>query len=232
MHVKAILTAAGSGKRFNIKSGKKSLPKQFIRIHGKPVILCSLLELQKCSEVDEIIVTCNIEYIEMIDRIVSANKITKLTMYVEGGKTRFESVKNAFKQITANDNDTILIHDAARPNITSDFISSIIKASKNTDGVVTGHMITDTVKKESKSFIKETLNRKELWTVQTPQVFKYKVLANSYMKAGTKKDFTDESSMAEAAGYKIKLFEGPKENIKITVPEDIEILKYLLKKNK
>jgi 2-C-methyl-D-erythritol 4-phosphate cytidylyltransferase len=229
MHVKAILTAAGSGKRFNIKSGKKSLPKQFVRIHGKPVILYSLLALQKCREVDEILVTCNSEYIEMIDKIVSANKITKLAMYVEGGKTRFESVKNAFKQIAAGDNDTILIHDAARPNIASDFISSLIKASKKADGVVTGHRITDTVKKESKLFIKDTINRKELWTVQTPQVFKYSVLADSYKKAGKKKDFTDESSMAEAAGYKIKLLEGPKENIKITVPEDVELMKYLLK---
>lgn len=229
MHVKAILTAAGSGKRFNIKSGKKSLPKQFIRIYGKPVILYSLLALQKCREVDEILVTCNNEYIEMIDKIVSANKITKLVMYVEGGKTRFESVKNAFKQISAGDNDTILIHDAARPNITSDFISSLIKASKKADGVVTGHRITDTVKREAKTYIKETLNRKELWTVQTPQVFKYRVLAGSYKKAGRRKDFTDESSLAEAAGYKIKLAEGPKENIKITVPEDIELMKYLLK---
>lgn len=229
MHVRAILTAAGSGKRFKIKSGKKSLPKQFIRIHGKPVILYSLLALQKCREIDEILVTCNNEYIEMIDKIVSANKITKLVMYVEGGKTRFESVKNAFKQITAGDNDTILIHDAARPNVTSDFISSLIKASKKADGIVTGHRITDTVKKKSKSFIKETLDRNELWTVQTPQVFKYRVLAGSYKRAGKKKDFTDESSMAEAAGYKIKLFEGPKENIKITVPEDIKLMKYLLK---
>jgi 2-C-methyl-D-erythritol 4-phosphate cytidylyltransferase len=225
----AILTAAGSGKRFNGKSNKTSLPKQFIRIHRKPVILYSLLALQKCKEVDEIIITLNEQYIESLDKIVSANKITKLVMYVEGGKTRFESVKNAFSQIAANDNDTVLIHDAARPNISSGFISSLIKAGKKSDGIVTGSRITDTVKKEAKTFIKGTLNRNELWTVQTPQVFKYKVLADSYRKAGKKKDYTDESSIAEAAGYKIKLFEGPKENIKITIPEDIELMRYLLK---
>jgi 2-C-methyl-D-erythritol 4-phosphate cytidylyltransferase len=138
-------------------------------------------------------------------------------------------VKNAFIQITAKDNDTVLIHDAARPNITSGFISSLIYAGEKADGIVTGNRITDTVKREAKSFIKDTLNRNELWTVQTPQVFKYKVLAKSYQKAGKRKDFTDESSMAEAAGYKIKLYEGPKENIKITVPEDVELMKYLLK---
>jgi 2-C-methyl-D-erythritol 4-phosphate cytidylyltransferase len=228
----AILAAAGSGKRFTDRANKKSLPKQFLKIHMKPVILYSLLALQECKEVDEIIITLNDEFIELIDKKISANKITKVSMYINGGKTRFESVKNVFSQIAAKDNDMILIHDAARPNITSDFVSSLIKAGKNADGIITGNRITDTVKRESKTFVKETLDRNELWTVQTPQVFRYKVLSDSYKKADKKKIFTDESSMAEAAGFKIKLFEGPKENIKITVPEDIELLKYLLKKTK
>jgi len=227
----AILTAAGKGERFRKSSLVQSLPKQLIKINRKPVIYYSLIALENCDEIDEIFVTCSNEYIVTIDKIASKNNISKLTMFVEGGKTRFESVRNAFNQIIAGDDELVLIHDAVRPNITSGLIDDMINnIGKNDDGIVIGTKITDTVKKVKNGNIKETIDRSELWTVQTPQIFKYSVLKQSYKKAGRKKDFTDESAMVENSGFKVKIYEGSIENIKITVPEDIELLNKLWEK--
>jgi 2-C-methyl-D-erythritol 4-phosphate cytidylyltransferase len=89
--------------------------------------------------------------------------------------------------------------------------------------------LTDTIKRDSSGFVKETLSRENLWAIQTPQVFRYKVLADSYKKAKGKKDFTDESALAENAGYKVKIIEGSKDNIKITAPGDLFSFRKLLK---
>jgi 2-C-methyl-D-erythritol 4-phosphate cytidylyltransferase len=227
----AILTAAGRGERFKKSTLRKSIPKQFLKLNQKPVIYYSLIALEKCKFIDEIFVTCSNEYIDLIDEIAFKNNISKLTMFIEGGKTRFESVKNAFNQISANDNDFVLIHDAVRPNITASLIDELFdNIGSNDDGIVTGNKITDTVKRVKNDYINETIDRTELWTVQTPQVFKYSVLKASYKKPGRKKDFTDESAMVEAAGYKVRMYEGLRENIKITVPKDIELINKLWKK--
>jgi 2-C-methyl-D-erythritol 4-phosphate cytidylyltransferase len=232
MHVIAILTAAGKGERFKNKSSRlKSIPKQLVKINRKPIIYYSLIALQRCRAVDEIFITCSNEYTDTIDDIASKNSITKLTILVEGGKTRFESVRNAFNQITPVDDELVLIHDAVRPNITSGLVDELVKnIGRKVNGIVIGTKVTDTVKKIKNEYIRETIDRSELWTVQTPQIFRYSVLKESYKKAGKKKDFTDESSMLEAAGYKVRIHEGPRENIKITIPKDIELLKKLWKK--
>lgn len=226
-HVTAILTAAGRGERFRKNSSPlKNLPKQLVKINGKPIIYYSLIALEKCEAIDEIFVACSNEHIDFIHNLAVKNNIAKLAAFIEGGKTRFKSVKNAFNQITAGNNKLVLIHDAVRPNITANLIESMINnLGKNDDGIVTGTKVTDTVKKVVNEHIKSTVDRSELWTVQTPQIFKYSILKDSYRKAGRKKDFTDESSMVESAGYKVKILEGSRENIKITVPKDFELLK-------
>src|SRR6185295_15077254 len=106
MQVKAILTAAGSGERFK-KLSKTGLPKQFVKLKGKPVFLYSLLALQKCKSINEIIITSAKEHFDYIHYVAAKNKITKLTHLAEGGSTRFESVRNGFKQITADKNDIV-----------------------------------------------------------------------------------------------------------------------------
>lgn len=227
MNVIAILTAAGSGKRFSLNN-KERIPKQFINLLGKPVILYSLLALQKSSFINQIVITAEKKYFETIHSLVVKYRITKLTMLVEGGKTRFESVKNAFNQVQAYDNDLVLIHDAARPNIDTKLINSILSFAWKKGNTVIGTKIADTVKKVNRGIIKDTVNRDDLWAVQTPQVFKYKDLKKSYSE-NKSNNYTDESSLLESAGYKVNLFEGSDENLKITTIYDLKLLKKLMK---
>jgi 2-C-methyl-D-erythritol 4-phosphate cytidylyltransferase len=223
----AIMTAAGSGKRFRKLSGQ-NMPKQFLKLYGKPVILHSLIALQKSKFVNEIIISANGKYFDLIHKLAEKNSITKLTKLTEGGKTRFESVKNAFKQIVGLKNDLVLIHDAARPNINTKLTDEILKQANKYGEVIIGTKVSDTVKLEKNSYAVETLKREHLWTVQTPQVFRFGVLEMAYKRCGRRKDFTDESSLVEYAGCRVKIIEGPTDNIKITSPHDFALLKKII----
>jgi len=223
----AIITAAGSGLRFSGQS-KNSVPKQFLKILNNPIISFPLLAMQKCKAISGIFITSQNKYFDFLHNLAAKNKITKLLGLVEGGATRFESVRNAFNQIVAAPNDLILIHDAARPNINTALLNSIIDEAKKHCEVIIGRKVLETVKRAKKDIITETISRENLWTIQTPQVFRYKVLKNSYSKS-RKNNFTDESSLVESAGYKVKIIEGPAGNIKVTTPEDLKALKMIMK---
>ena|SRR2546426_1989748 len=222
MKVYAILAAAGSGKRFSPKS---KLPKQFLKLKDKPVILYSLLALQKCKAVNYIIVTSDKKYFSLINRLAAKNKITKLSGLAKRGKTRFESVRNAFRKIKANDNDLVLIHDAVRPVIDNLFVSRIANAARRKNAVVYGLKIFDTVRKVNGGYI----DRSNLWTIQTPQVFRFGVLSTAYKKI-SRISYTDESSLVEKVGYKVKIIDGSRNNIKITTADDLELAKKIIKK--
>lgn len=224
MRIHAILTAAGSGKRFRDHSKNNSLPKQFLKLNGKPVILYSLSALQKSKMIEDIIITSDKRYFDLIHSIAAKNKITKLTALVEGGRTRFISVRNAFIQLNGNKNDLVLIHDAVRPAVTTAMIDNIIRAARKYGDVIYGTKICETVKKEKNSFVAETLDREHLWAIQTPQIFRFDTLKNSYNISRKKDNYTDEASMVEEAGYKVRLLEGNPDNIKITTKRDFTIL--------
>ncbi len=233
--VHVIITAAGSSERFKKGPGKNLKPKQFINLLGKPVILHSLIKFQKCKEVKSIIISSAPEYFNFIHSMASKHKITKLKALIEGGNTRFESVRNSFNQINCPNgllrcrlDDIILIHDAARPNITTAEIKNLIGLAYKDGEVILGSRVSDTVKRDNGGVVTDTLSRDNLWLTQTPQAFRYDVLSRSYIIAGNKTDFTDESSMVEYAGYKVKITEGSKYNIKITNSEDLKTLKKLM----
>lgn len=218
--VYAIITSGGTGSRF-----KGNTPKQYLNLCGKPVILHSMLVFQKCKEINEIIIAAQSKYFDYLHSIASKNKITKLSGLIESGKTRFESVRNAFKSIHGNKNDLVFIHDAARPNINAALLKEMTGYSCE---VIPGAKITETVKREKKGFVTETINRENLWTVQTPQMFRFGALESSYIKCKGRKDFTDEASLVEYEGYRVKIIEALKGNIKITTKEDLEYLKKLM----
>lgn len=219
----AIVTAAGSGSRFSSRKG--SLPKQFLNLNGLPVILHSLLVFQKNKLIDEILISAEPKYFDLIHRLAVKYKLTKLTTLVEGGKTRFGSVKNAFLQVEGKKGDLVLIHDAARPNIKKQLVDDIINGAGKYGEVVPGIKVSETIKREKKGIVTETVNRNNLWTIQTPQVFRYVVLKKSYLKAGRRNNFTDEAALVENAGFKVRIIEGSSDNVKITTEEDLKILK-------
>lgn len=226
-----IITAAGSGERFGRKKRSKALPKQFLNLHGKPVIVRSLEVFQKCALISEILVSSTPEYFDRIHSFAVKYRITKLKAVVEGGKTRFESVRNAFRQIDCKGSDIVIIHDAARPNISKSFINKIIEKSLKYGEVIPGCRAGETVKQVSKKgFVEQTVDRSKLFLIQTPQAFRYKTLSAAYAKALKlrRTDFTDEAHAVESSGFRIKLIEGLRDNIKITAPEDLALLKKIM----
>jgi len=225
--VTVIVTAAGSGSRF--ASGKGSMPKQFLKLNGMPVILYSLLAFQRSAAVTEIIISADKKYFALLHELAVKNKISKLTSLVEGGKTRFESVKNAFLQVNSAPNDLVLIHDAARPNISAKMVNNLVKEGAKHGEVIPACPVSETIKLAKGNIVSRTVDRSSLWLVQTPQAFRYRILESSYKKAGRRKTFTDESSLVESCGFKVRVLESSKENIKITTKEDITLLKKLMK---
>ena len=202
-----ILASGGSGQRF--KNSK--VPKQYLKVNKIPILIYSLKEINKLKFVDQIIIikNKNIEK-KFLHGLLTNYKISKLTSIVNGGKTRFESVKNAFKEIEIKNSYTI-IHDAVRPNFNFKNLKKMIE-------------------KIGKYDIK-TLSRINLYLSQTPQVFKTSSLVKGYNNIKKINKFTDESEMLEKNGFKIKSFLNTGDNLKITTKDDLEIFKKLLKKH-
>lgn len=214
-----IIPASGSGSRFGSKT-----PKQYLKIDGKEILALTIEKFHSIKIVDEIYIAAQADNFERIKKIISKNNFTKVKSIVEGGETRQASVFNALNVITAEKNDIIMIHDAVRPFLSKKLILSLIQECRKCGGVIPGIKISDTVKRtDEKGFIQKTLSRENLWMVQTPQMFRYDIIKNSFIKA-IKKNFigTDEASVVEFAGYPVKIIPGEKTNIKITHKEDLK----------
>jgi 2-C-methyl-D-erythritol 4-phosphate cytidylyltransferase len=220
----AIIPAGGEGKRFN-----KSLPKQFHQIHGKEILIHSLEVFQKCSLIDEIVVSTRKNFIKFVDDLAGKYCINKLKKTVEGGKERQDSVYNAVKSIKAQDEDLVVIHDAVRPLLTEKLLIKTIKTAEKFDNVTVCLKARDTLVK-GKEFVNSYIERDNIFYVQTPQVFRYKILKEA-MEQARKENFygTDESMLVVRAGHKVKLLDGSSLNIKITLSEDINLLNRMLK---
>jgi len=131
--------------------------------------------------------------------------------------------------IAGSSKDIVLIHDAVRPNIDGLFIKNLIEAAHKFSCAIPALPVSETVKKSRKGFVERTIDRKDLFTIQTPQCFNYSILYNSYKKFPHDLKFTDESALVEKVGYKVKIVPGRIGNIKITVPEDLIFLKNIIK---
>lgn len=220
----AVITAAGSGTRMG---GTK---KQLMPLLDRPCILYSLLAFQNCTDISEIIVVSREEDIPEIKKICLEHKITKLSSIVSGGKTRQESVSRGFSVINPKA-DFVAIHDAARPLVLPSHISRLLENAKKYGAATAAKKISDTIKKaNSRQIILETVPREDLYSVQTPQVFKtdlYRVSLALAHKSGV--EVTDDCALAEFAGFQVKLCEIGAPNLKITTPEDLDLINFYLK---
>lgn len=214
-----IIPASGTGTRFGGKT-----PKQFIKFAGKEIIAHTLNKFNSLKEIHSIIIATQKKYFDKLHNIISKNKFGKVIALVEGGETRQDSVYNALRVINFRKDDFIIVHDAVRPFVSKILIRNLILNSKKYKAVIPGLKINDTVKNLNKdNTVKETVLRENIWRIQTPQVFRYDVLINSFKKAIAGNYYgTDESSLAEYGGYKVKVVEGDVNNIKITTKNDIK----------
>lgn len=218
----ALIAAAGIGKRMG------SQGKQYLFLRGEPVLAHTLGVFQSCSAIDQIIVLANSEDLVRCRELVNNYGFEKVSQCIEGGKERQDSVYNGLKALP-DEAKIAIIHDGARPLIISSIIERSISEIANWDGVVVGVPVKDTLKRVKEKQIVNTVNRQEIWHVQTPQVFVVDLLKDAYQKA-MKEGFygTDDCVLMERLGYKIGVIMGSYENIKITTPEDLAIAEAIL----
>lgn len=223
----ALISAAGKGSRMNL-----DINKQYIKIKGIPILARTIKKFQECDQIDEIILIVNEKDIVFCkESIVDFFGFSKVKKIVSGGSQRYISVYNGLKSINESQS-IVVVHDGVRPFVSLDTIKNCIAACKNYGSAVAGVKVKDTIKKsDPENNIEETIDRKFIWTIQTPQVFKCDLLSMAYEKA-FKEGFTgtDDSSYVERIGIYPKLVHGGYENIKITTQEDLIFAEAILDK--
>ena len=217
----AIITAAGSGRRFGEA-------KQFKKLHGKPLYQYSLDTFIKSRLFDEIILVIPNSNQEKVQKEIKRKYSSQVSLVI-GGSDRQDSVKNAIQNSNPNI-DLVVIHDAARPFITTTIIEKCISACEASDGAIIAMQPHDTIKFSKDNIVEKTIDRSNIWMAQTPQAFNKRKLLEAYRSS----DFddlivTDESSLMEKLGYKIMIVPGTGKNFKITTYDDWERAKAELK---
>lgn len=225
MKVCAVVVSAGKGERMGSK-----IAKPFLMLEDLPVLVYPLKTLTQSKLVETIILVTGVLDIEYCrTTIVEQYNLTKISKIVQGGVQRQDSVLEGLKQIP-DDCDLVLIQDGVRPFITLEMIEQSIKDAWQYGAAIVGVPAKDTIKSaDDKGIVTETLNRQELWLIQTPQVFKKDIILSAYRFAYQKGFFaTDDSKLVEQIGLPVKLVMGSYKNIKITTPDDLVIAKAIL----
>ena len=224
MNCIAIIPAGGKGLRSGLAT-----PKQYLKVNGKEIIVYTLQAFQKNKHINKIIIAAEPEYFDLLIKLVKKYKLFKVKLIVEGGSTRQQSVYNAVLSSEADDNDLLVVHDAARALIPNDVLTNAIISAKKNGNALVCIKAKDTLIK-GKKFVDEYLNRDEVYYVQTPQIFKYKDLQRALGKAHSEKFVgTDESMLVKRTGKKVNIVEGSVFNFKITTKEDVEMFRRLVK---
>jgi len=219
MYVTAVIVAAGRGLRLKSKASKP-----LIKIGSQPLIIYSLNTLSNHPSIKDIIVVANRKNLLAIRSKIKEYRIGKIKGVVLGGDVRQASVAEGLKAMDKR-TDLVLIHDAVRPFIDKGMVSSLIKAARRYKAAIAGVPVKATIKKVrceelGVRNVEKTIERDNLWEIQTPQVFKKELILKAYKKFGNA-DVTDDAGLVEKLGVKVRVIFGAYKNIKITTPEDL-----------
>jgi 2-C-methyl-D-erythritol 4-phosphate cytidylyltransferase len=225
LRVTAIIPAGGYGVRMGA-----GIHKQMIELDGKPILIHTLEKFQNCDCVDAIIIASAQEILLDVEEMIKRYRITKVVEVTVGGDERQDSVYNALQMMVYHHTEIVLVHDAVRPFINCDKICEVVEACMETGAAILAVRPKDTIKESSDGkFIDKTLDRGKLWIVQTPQAFLYTILQKAYKNAYAESFYgTDDASLVERIGIRVRIVEGSYENIKITTPEDLELARLIL----
>ena len=230
MSIGVVLLSAGTGSRMN-----SDMPKQYMEVCGKPVLYYSLKCFDEHDEVDDIVIVAAPDYHDMIrTEIVEKYGIKKVRVITEGGKERYNSVYNGLCKLGVH--DYVMIHDGARPCITKELLDRIITEVKEIKAVVPAVPSKDTVRlADEDGYVTGTPDRSSVWNMQTPQTFEMAGLVSAfdmYMSAETTVQVTDDAMIWEMHDKRrVKLVMGDYSNIKLTTPEDMQIVSNNIKNN-
>ena len=216
MHVSAIIAAGGRGARLG---GER--PKQFLPLCGRPILQRSVEAFAQHDGIAEIVVVLPPDLVA--DAPDYLKNGTKPIAVIDGGERRQDSVANAFARV-AGHTEVVVIHDAARPLVSSDLIQRTLDAAVEHGAAIAAQRVTDTVKRgDADLVIVDTLPRGEIFLAQTPQAFRVAVLRDALALARGPVEATDEATLAERAGHRVQLVEGDSQNMKITTADDLAL---------
>lgn len=227
-YVTAFIAAAGMGKRMNM-----GINKQFLSIGNVPVLAHTIKKLEQSKYIDFLIIIIKETDILYLSDIINKFKIDLDYKIVYGGKERQDSIYNGLINMPS-ETDIVLTHDGARPFVSVEKIDEAIEKVSETGACVLANRVKDTIKVSlDGETVDYTPNRNMLWQVQTPQVFEKDILLKAYNQAYAEDYYgTDDCSLVEKTGVKVKLINNSYDNIKITTKEDLHIAKTLIKKVK
>lgn len=218
----AILVAAGRGARM----GRDKL---FLNVAGKPVIAHTWTRFDQAKCIDEIIVVVRAGMEKKFAALATKYKFRKKYQIVTGGAERQDSVWAGLEAAPPK-SDIVAVHDAARPCVNNDLIAATVKYAEETGAAVAAHPVTDTIKESADGrLIQKTLDRSQLWAMETPQTFRFDVIRRAISAARAKKMvFTDDTASCELIGQPVRLVSSIAPNPKVTVPGDLQIVETLL----
>lgn len=231
-HIGAVVPAAGSGNRMN-----SPLKKQFLELEGKEVLEWTLINLLEDQVIDEVVLVVPTEEVSQtkykVSKWIETYSFSQNIKVVSGGKTRQDSVYKGIEELSP-EVDVVAVHDGVRPFVDKQWLRNNLDQLNAYDGIVAAIPAVDTLKTvDENQMVISTLERSVVWQIQTPQVFWRDVLYKSYENAAEKGfSGTDDASLVEWAGGKIKLCSCNRFNIKITTPEDLIFGEAIIKQNK
>ena len=221
----AIIVAAGKSKRMG-----KDTNKVFLPLLGKPMIYHAIKNFQNCNLIDEIAVVTQKDDFEKINQIKSQYNFNKIKKIVAGGRERQDSVCNGLMSIgQAKKDDIVVVHNGSNPLVKEKEIIECLNSAKKFEAAACGFPLRDTIKRVSSNFVEKTIDRANIYQIQTPQAIKYGLLVEAFKNAKNKKlKATDDVSLIEALGKKVKIVPCSYENIKITTIDDLRIAEAIL----
>jgi len=227
MHVTAIIVAAGTGRRIGGATAKTYLP-----VAGRPLILRTLDRIFATPAVADVVLVVAAADVEYCRHLLDSDASLQGRAYdlQAGGATRQESVRFGLEKLAAH-TDVVMIHDGARPFVTSGLIERCIQAAVVNGAAVVGLPVRDTIKRVgADGYVQGTPNRAGLWEIQTPQIFQRDLIVAAHdwaVREGI--EATDDAMLVERMGKPVIAIEGERNNFKITVPEDLQLAEAMIR---
>lgn len=225
-----IIFAGGVGSRMH----SKDLPKQFLRIYDKPIIIHTIQHFEKNPLIDAVVVVCVADWIDYFKNLVAQFHLQKIKKIVPGGESGQLSIYNglvAAKEIAQDEESIVLIHDGVRPLINSELLTKNIECVKKHGNSITSGIVKETIVEiDDEGGIKMVPDRSHSRVAKAPQCFWLHDILSAHNRAleEGRKDFIDSCTLMQHYGFKLHMTDGPYENIKITTPDDFYTMRAIL----
>lgn len=221
-NVGAIVAAAGLGARMGTQH-----PKQFVPIAGKPVLVWTLGAFERCPVIEEVCLVVREQEIDRVARLVADYSLRKVTAVIPGGEVRQDSVYNGLLALAGV--EIVVVHDGVRPLVLPESITSAVAAARDTGAATLATKVQETVKIVQEGVVVRTVDRAPLWTVQTPQAFRYALLRSAHEQARAAGVVgTDDAMLVERLGGQVRAVEGQIDNLKISTAGDLALAEAVL----